>query len=436
MFFSRSQSKSRDKISQTTQSKLAVVLEREGGKYYAGDTVTGYVDLELPDELWVKDIKLKIFGSAKLSWDVQKTYTKGTSSVISIRDSEVFINRTISLLKDNDADDDYSPYWEEEEDEIEPPDQSALCIPITLEKDVKLVRIVEGYNKYPFNVELPNHLPSSCDGKWGQIQYSIKVVIQRGKWKQDLEKVIDIEVHDLVDFNEDPQIFKSIAGHESFDILVMCCCMARVSVDVNVNRKGFVPGESIQFSVDLSCSTSMREAKICFMQHIVFKAKKETKRTSRIVNAISQGRIKAKEKKRWENESFVVPSDLIPTCIDNSRVIQIKYTLSVIITPWNKFTEEIIIPISIKIGNIPLRRSTIKQYIERTSLASRESTASLCNDKLNDLKLSHATIAQNDISCKKTSNEKHSTNNNKDASPFMRKNRNSFDELTVINETT
>ena len=45
------------------------------------------------------EVRLNIHGASRVSWDEQRAYTKGSASVISHKNSEVFLDHTINLLK-------------------------------------------------------------------------------------------------------------------------------------------------------------------------------------------------------------------------------------------------------------------------------------------------------------------------------------------------
>ena len=45
------------------------------------------------------EVRLNIHGASRVSWDEQRAYTKGSASIISHKNSEVFLDHTINLLK-------------------------------------------------------------------------------------------------------------------------------------------------------------------------------------------------------------------------------------------------------------------------------------------------------------------------------------------------
>jgi len=62
-----------------------------------------------------------------------------------------------------------------------------------------------GEHVYPFNYVLPVNLPSSFEGDYGHVRYSVKVVIDR-PWKFDHEAKAIFTVVNPVDLNADPNL--------------------------------------------------------------------------------------------------------------------------------------------------------------------------------------------------------------------------------------
>ncbi len=49
------------------------------------------------------EVRLNIHGASRVSWDERRAYTKGSAPVISHKNSEIFLDHTISLLKKGES---------------------------------------------------------------------------------------------------------------------------------------------------------------------------------------------------------------------------------------------------------------------------------------------------------------------------------------------
>jgi len=63
-----------------------------------------------------------------------------------------------------------------------------------------------GVHSFPFQYKLPSDLPaSSFEGRWGQVRYTVKAVLQR-PWKFDIERERDFVVMTVLDLNDEPEL--------------------------------------------------------------------------------------------------------------------------------------------------------------------------------------------------------------------------------------
>lgn len=58
-----------------------------------------------------------------------------------------------------------------------------------------------GIHQYPFAFQLPAEIPSSFDGKHGNVRYTLKAVMKRSWYKHDYICEIPITIHSVVDLN-------------------------------------------------------------------------------------------------------------------------------------------------------------------------------------------------------------------------------------------
>lgn len=117
------------------------------------------------------------------------------------------------------------------------------------------VIIPAGQHEFPFSFELPLELPSSFESEFGRVRYGIEAVVKRS-WKFDYSTKIYFTVNALVDLNLHTTYFEPKQVSKEKSILCLCCKEGPISMKVELPRIGYVPGESINFSVFSSNSSS------------------------------------------------------------------------------------------------------------------------------------------------------------------------------------
>jgi len=137
------------------------------GTFQSGQTITGVVILNLTEKKKFRALYLKIEGSAKCMW----TVTKGAGSrrrSVTYSGKEDYLNQTTYLFG-----------------------SQSLTTPIEMPA---------GITTYSFACVLPTQLPSSFEGKHGNIRYSCKAVLDR-PWKTDKEFRLSFTVIKTEDLN-------------------------------------------------------------------------------------------------------------------------------------------------------------------------------------------------------------------------------------------
>lgn len=62
-----------------------------------------------------------------------------------------------------------------------------------------------GNHGFQFDYTLPSDLPSTFEGRWGEIKYSVKATLRR-PCRFDIEREAELTVSAHVDLNEDPEL--------------------------------------------------------------------------------------------------------------------------------------------------------------------------------------------------------------------------------------
>ncbi|KAK7495975.1 hypothetical protein BaRGS_00012676 [Batillaria attramentaria] len=154
---------------------LEVVLSNPTGVYFAGQTLQGHVNLELNNNLKLRDIRISVRGKAFVHWTEQLMRGPGESRFREIRhhsSTEEYVDWSQSLLGR------------------------------TSESGTKR-ELPAGQYTYPFQFQLPSNAPTSFEGQYGYLRYWAKVTIERpSNNDQSAKKVFTVICP--VDLNRDP----------------------------------------------------------------------------------------------------------------------------------------------------------------------------------------------------------------------------------------
>ncbi|XP_046637990.1 arrestin domain-containing protein 17-like [Daphnia pulicaria] len=140
--------------------------------------------------------------------------------------------------------------------------KSFMYLTLPLIRDSPVTQDVEDGLKFPFEFILPRDIPSSYEGKFGNIQYSIKAVI---KEQDSVFKLVStgFTVKDEVTLNSQDyvQMRQSISIPRS-----------GIMADVWLDRTGYVPGEKIKFNamIDNKSGKYVPGTTVQFIQYTMF----------------------------------------------------------------------------------------------------------------------------------------------------------------------
>lgn len=188
-----------------------------------------------------------------------------------------------------------------------------------------------GQTSYAFNFQLPDrNIPCSFTGKYGKVQYVIKVIVQRSFWKVDYEARKVILIKTVVDLNMDPEA--SLPGDwtisKTFGLL--CCAGKPMSLNVKVGRRGYCVGEVITADVQVDNLSGRR------VNNVVVKFVQETRYVSvdserKVVKVLCTRKwgesVEAGERGEWRVDVRV--PEVEPTGLGGCKVVDVQYFLKV-----------------------------------------------------------------------------------------------------------
>ncbi|XP_023159769.2 arrestin domain-containing protein 17 isoform X2 [Drosophila hydei] len=316
-----------------------VQLDNPWNTYYAGQTVNGQVKITFDSPKKVRGIIIRFLGEANTEWTEERNVTtsegKTENEITSLKGHEEYFKIQYYLLGGKNS------------SEIELP---------------------AGTHTYPFTCALPANLPSSFEGEFGHVRYTIKVTLDR-PWKFDQDMKMAFTVIAPVDLNLNPRVKEQFKLELEKSFCCFCCRSGPLAVITSIPQTGYVSGQILPITceVDNTSNVNLTAVKFELRKLVTFHTNqpRSEKRESKVVIAqLSVGPVNAGESHTF-SQQMEIPA-LPPTNLLNCGIIALDYDLHVecdVSGPHRNFTGKI----PITLGTIPLASN--KPQAEDPSLA-------------------------------------------------------------------
>ncbi|XP_049801635.1 arrestin domain-containing protein 17-like [Schistocerca nitens] len=300
--------------------QIRIYLDNPVATYYGGDTVTGKVVVKTDEEEKIRYISAKCRGEANVRW-TRRVRRRGHTKHIRYSAHE--------------------NYFETKYYFVGGPSEELILPP--------------GEHVYNFSVKLPENLPSSFEGTYGHIRYTIKAKMNR-PWAFDEKVKAFYTVLSHLDLNTDPLVKEPVSQVTE---KTLCCCWCRsgpLTLVAKVPATGFVSGQEIPVTVEvdnateetISAVTCSLKKNVCFTAH---SPRKETKRITDKMETIVYEPVGPNASRTWTRK-LKIPS-LPPSNLNNCSIIDLDYFLHVKAV-INGPHRNLHVNIPIKLGTIPL----------------------------------------------------------------------------------
>ncbi|XP_049855328.1 arrestin domain-containing protein 3-like [Schistocerca gregaria] len=212
-----------------------------------------------------------------------------------------------------------------------------------------------GEHVYNFSVKLPENLPSSFEGTYGRIRYTIKAKMNR-PWAFDEKVKAFYTVISHLDLNKDPLVKEPVSQVTEKTLCCCCCRSGPLTLVANIPATGFVSGQEIPITVEvdnateetISAVTCSLKKNICFTSHT---PRKKTKIVRDKIETITYEPVGPNTSKTW-TKNLKIPS-LPPSNLNNCSIIDLDYFLHVKAVINGTHTN-LYVNIPITLGTIPL----------------------------------------------------------------------------------
>ncbi|XP_012992384.1 arrestin domain-containing protein 3 isoform X2 [Esox lucius] len=247
--------------------KLSYNVINEHDTFSEGDCICGKITLELAKETKVKSLFIKAKGDADVDWTV----------------------RTKDLTRHYSA---HKRYFKLKEFIIDESPKDNILSP--------------GIHTYQFSLQIPERsMPSSFSGLYGEIVYKLEVKLVRG-W---------LKTH------ESPQ-----QGMKNKSVGIFSS--GQVTMDVHVERMGFMPGERVDIHANIQNNSSRNiKPKFSLKQEVSFTASGSTKTSNQTVIKVVGEPILSKSRQSLSTK-LQIPADQ-GLSILNCNIIKVEYILKV-----------------------------------------------------------------------------------------------------------
>ncbi|PVD19293.1 hypothetical protein C0Q70_19780 [Pomacea canaliculata] len=314
---------------------LEIVLSNPTGVYFSGQILQGHVNMELGDNIKLKDIRLVVRGKAFVHWTEQLMRGPGESRFREIRH--------------HSAREDYVDW-----------SQSLLGRAPSSGSSTKR-ELPAGQYTYPFQFQLPRSVPTSFEGQHGYLRYWVKVTIQR-PWNHDASAKKVFTVIYPVDLNRDPSASVTVQSQKQKKLCCLCCRSGPVTAVLAVAQRGFVPGETIHVHGEVTNMSrrKMASSSVELLMTVMYHTPTKSRAMTQQVGKVKRGNIPAGDSDHWEAEKMVIPP-LPPSHLHGCSIIDIKYQLQLRVEPVGP-AFDLSVPLEIVIGTIPLN-AVVQRFV-------------------------------------------------------------------------
>ncbi|XP_016939599.4 arrestin domain-containing protein 17 [Drosophila suzukii] len=303
-----------------------IQLDNPWNTYYAGQTVNGQVIFTFDSPKKVRGIIIRFLGEANTEWTEEKSVTtsegKTENEVTQLKGHEEYFKIQYYLLGGKNS----------SETELPP-----------------------GTHTYPFTCALPPNLPSSFEGEFGHVRFTIKVTLDR-PWKFDQDMKMAFTVIAPVDLNLNPRVKEPFKLELEKSFCCFCCRSGPLAVITSIPQTGFVSGQVLPITceVDNTSNVNLTAVKFELRKLVTFHTNqpRSEKRESKVIIAnLSVGPVNGGESHTF-TQQMEIPA-LPPTNLLNCGIIALGYDLHVecdVSGPHRNLTGKV----PITLGTIPL----------------------------------------------------------------------------------
>ncbi|XP_037825328.1 arrestin domain-containing protein 1-like isoform X2 [Lucilia sericata] len=184
-------------------------LNKPNAVYQSGDTISGEIILNTTAPKDVRDISIIFLGEANVCWKKTKRLGK-VNQTTHYESNELYIDNTTTVHGEG--------------------------------------TLPAGIHTYNFQMFLPFECPTSCEGRYGNIRYSLTLKIIR-IYRFDNVFNKELNVIKPQDLNLNPDLGIPIQTEDLFTFCFCLCSKGNMNVKLNTPFGGYAIGQSVKYSI-------------------------------------------------------------------------------------------------------------------------------------------------------------------------------------------
>uniref|UniRef100_UPI00358F91E7 arrestin domain-containing protein 1-like isoform X1 n=1 Tax=Myxine glutinosa TaxID=7769 RepID=UPI00358F91E7 len=264
---------------------LSLVFFGDDQVYRVGETVSGAVQFRLSGAPNFKAVEVDFHGDCVVTLPQSDNHKS--------RASEQYLKHTIIL-------------WKQE-----------VCPPLS-----------NGDQTFQFHFTLPVNIPSSFEGKYGKVCYRAKAVLRTSWYRLNITCKKKFSILNPVNMNDLPNIDMPLTISKEKKVFYDVFHRGLVSLRVTLNQGGFVPGEQMYITINVSndCNCELKGTVCTLRQKTTFRTSFE-RDENKIIEEVAGGHVGPKQQGQWQL-MIVVPQ--IPVSnLQFCKLIDVIYFLKV-----------------------------------------------------------------------------------------------------------
>ncbi|GAB1607018.1 arrestin domain-containing protein 1-like [Argonauta hians] len=192
-------------------------------------------------------------------------------------------------------------------------------------KNTEPLSLKAGPHDFPFDYQLPNNLPSSFIGKYGNVTYVLKAIVSGdhiGETQVTSEPFLIVRPLPLSTEHLKPvhltQQRKAWKG----------CTFGKIAIDVTLKKSGLVPGEDLLIDADITNRSPkvIRAVQAALLMNSTYHAQKKHIAFLQLVNHRRDDyEMGSSEARKWRNVRLSVPPYIPESNLDYCDLIEVVY---------------------------------------------------------------------------------------------------------------